>query len=226
MSASSTSSRNFDQADNSRAPVGADADADAALMLRVQHDDAFAFEQLVERYQSRLVGVMAHIGPQHDVAEDLAQEVFLKVFRARKTYQPTAKFSTWLFAIATRVASNARRAAGRKRERTAAHRAGDTSANSLEQLAKDASGMMPSRVVARAERSQIVREAIAALQPRQRTALVLSKFEDMSYEEIGAALELSSAAVKSLLSRARESLRKQLAPYFNPRNSHLSDGGG
>ena len=184
-------------------------------MLRVKNDDALAFEQLVERYQTRLVGVLSHIGPRQDLAEDLAQEVFLSVFRARKTYQPTAKFSTWLFTIATRVASNARRAAGRKHERQVALPNADTSAaNSLEQLAKDASGMMPSRVVARAERAAIVRQAIDTLQPRQRTALVLSKFEGMSYAEIGAAMELSAIAVKSLLARARESLRKELSPYF------------
>ena len=91
-------------------------DPDVRLMLQVQNDNAAAFEELVSRYQSRLVGVMEHLVPKRELAEDLAQEVFMRVFRARKNYVPGAKFSTWLFTIANNVASNAKRSvsSGRK----------------------------------------------------------------------------------------------------------------
>src|SRR6056297_2333152 len=91
-------------------------DPDVRLMLRVRDDDAAAFEELVRRYQNRLVRLMEHMGPRRDQAEDLAQETMLRVFRARKRYQPGAKFSTWLFTIAGNVARNASRTMGRRRE--------------------------------------------------------------------------------------------------------------
>ena len=91
-------------------------DPDARLMLKVRDDDAAAFEELVLRYQGRLLAVLEHLVGKRDLAEDLAQEVFLRVYRARKRYQPTAKFSTWLFTIANNVASNAKRSLSRRRE--------------------------------------------------------------------------------------------------------------
>ena len=91
-------------------------DPDVRLMLQVRDDNAAAFEELVVRYQGRLITVLEQLVHKRDVAEDLAQEVFLRVFRARKTYQPGAKFSTWLFTIANNVASNALRSLARRRE--------------------------------------------------------------------------------------------------------------
>ena len=85
-------------------------------MLRVREDDASAFTELMDRYQARLVRLMHTIGPRHDMAEDLAQETFMRVFRARKNYEPGAKFSTWLFTIAGNVARNASRSLGRRHE--------------------------------------------------------------------------------------------------------------
>ncbi len=93
-------------------------DPDVRLMLQVRDDNAAAFEELVLRYQGRLITVLEQLVHQRDVAEDLAQEVFLRVFRARKTYEPGAKFSTWLFTIANNVASNALRSLARRREVT------------------------------------------------------------------------------------------------------------
>ena len=183
-------------------------------MLRVRDDDAVAFEELVRKYQNRLIGVLEHLTPHRDQAEDLAQEVFMRVYRARKRYEPGAKFSTWLFTIANNVASNARRSHGRKKEVTVSGNDDGPSAQVLEQLAQAASGMMPSRVMAKAERETIVRLAVEALNPRQRTALLLAKFEGMSYAEIAETMELSVAAVKSLLTRARENLRVLLEPYI------------
>ena len=190
-------------------------DPDVRLMLQVRDGNAAAFEELVSRYQSRLITVFEHMIRKRDQAEDLAQEVFLRVFRARERYVPTAKFSTWLFTIANNVASNALRTLSRRKEVTITSRsANEVSAEPLDNMAKAASGMMPARLVDKAERAEIVQLAIEALNERQRMALLLCKFEGMSYAEIGATMSLSTPAVKSLLSRARNNLRVILEPYM------------
>ena len=190
-------------------------DPDVRLMLRVRDDDAEAFEELVLRYQNRLLMVMEHLVSKRDMAEDLAQEVFLRVFRARKTYVAGARFATWLFTIANNVASNALRSLSRRREVTlAGSESGPLGAAPLEQIALAASGQMPSRMLDKAETKNIVQAAIAALSERQRLVVLLNKFEGMSYADIAEVMELTPQAVKSLLSRARSSLRDVLAPYL------------
>lgn len=194
------------------------SDPDVRLMLRVRDDDAGAFEELVRRYQNRLVQLLAHMAPRRDQAEDLAQEVFLRVYRARKRYEPGAKFSTWLFTIAGNVARNAARSAGRRQEVSEADApsaTSDTQAQGLEGLAKARSGLMPARQLDEAERAEIVRLAVQQLGERQRMALLLCKFEGLSYAEIADAMGLSIKAVKSLLSRARVNLREILEPYIS-----------
>lgn len=190
-------------------------------MLQVRDDSAEAFEELVRRYQSRLLTILYHWIGDRQRAEDLAQEVFLRVFRSRHRYQAGAKFSTWLFTIANHVASNARRTLARRRE-VQVLSSPSSSMPQLDQLALARSGLMPARVLDRSETSAAVQTAIQSLNERQRLALLLSKFEGMSYEEIGAALELSVPAVKSLLSRARENLRLQLVAYVEPDAEEVS----
>lgn len=188
-------------------------------MLRVREDDASAFTELMDRYQGRLVRLMHTIGPRHDLAEDLAQETFMRVFRARKSYEPGAKFSTWLFTIAGNVARNAARSLGRRHEVSEVDAPRGNDATSSPQLiaatALEASGMMPSRLVEGAERAEVVRAAVSALSERQRMALMLSRFENMSYVEIAETMNLSTKAVKSLLSRARVNLKDILQPYID-----------
>ena len=194
------------------------SDPDVRLMLRVKEDDAGAFEELVRRYQARLVRLMHHIGPRHDLAEDLSQETFLRVYRARKRYEPGAKFSTWLFTIAGNVARNAARSAGRRQEvsEVDAPQHGDSSDAQLPTAgAMEASGLMPTRLAEGSERAEIVRAAVAALGERQRMALILSRFENMSYAEIAETMDLTPKAVKSLLSRARVNLKEILQPYID-----------
>jgi RNA polymerase sigma-70 factor (ECF subfamily) len=183
-------------------------------MLRVRDDDAAAFEELVLRYQNRLISVLEHLIPAREQAEDLAQEVFLRVFRARKSYEAGARFSTWLFTIANNVASNALRTLARRREVhvEAGHDSPD--GRPLEHLAAAKSGFMPTRQLDKAERATLVRAAIDGLNERQRMALVLSKFEGMSYAEISETMGMSVKAIKSLLSRARNNLRLALEPYM------------
>lgn len=193
------------------------SDPDVRLMLQVRDDNAAAFEEIVSRYQDRLLTVLQHLLGKPGQAEDLAQEVFLRVYRARKTYVPGAKFSTWLFTIANNVASNARRSLARRREvNLQPTDSGPMGAGvSLEQLAEEASGLMPSRQLDKAEMAHIVQLAMETLNDRQKMAVLLSKFEDMSYAEIADTMGLSDKAVKSLLSRARVNLRDALMPYLS-----------
>ena len=193
-------------------------DPDVRLMLQVRDDNAEAFEELVTRYQGRLLAVLRHWVSRREQAEDLAQEVFMRVYRARKQYQPQAKFSTWLFTIANNVARNAKRSQARRHEVNIAGDAGDAGDDdgppAIDQMALEASGLMPTRLLDKAERAEIVRLAIDALSDRQRMAMLLSKFEGMSYLEIGETMGLTLQATKSLLSRARENLRVILEPYM------------
>lgn len=190
-------------------------DPDVRLMLRVRDDDARAFEELMVRYQSRVASLMTHLTGRRDAAEDLAQEVFLRVYRARKQYVPGSKFATWLFTIAHNVASNSRRAAARRKEVNVAPAPGaDTDANVLEAQAVAASGLMPTRQLEKAELRDVVEMAVGTLSDRQREAVLLNKFEHLSYEEIAEIMQLTPSAVKSLLSRARANLRDVIEPYL------------
>ena len=191
-------------------------DPDVRLMLEVREDNAAAFEELMLRYQNRLISLLEHVVGRRELAEDLTQDVFLRVYRARKRYEPGAKFSTWLFTIANNVAANALRSQSRRHEVNLAQRGtnSSTSVPTLEQLAQAASGFMPARQFEKAEMSDVIRQAIATLNERQRMAVLLSKFESMSYEEIAETMQMSTQAIKSLLSRARGNLREILEPYL------------
>lgn len=191
-------------------------------MLRVRDDDQDAFEQLVERYQDRVIGLLTHMVVNPDDAEELAQEVFLRVFRSRKGYQPASKFSTWLFTIVNNLALNAIR--DKKRRPATDLPAQDSSglgARPLEQLIAASSGAMPSRVFAKGEMASLVRAAVAQLSDEQRMAVMLNKFEDMNYRQIAQIMKKSEMAVKSLLARARAALRDILEPYLS-----IDDGAG
>lgn len=189
-------------------------DPDVRLMLQVRDGSGSAFEELVFRYQNRLVVVLEQLVQRREQAEDLAQEVFLRVYRARATYKPDAKFCTWLFTIANNVAKNAKRTMARRHEVSASSRPADDGAVRLDQMAQAASSFMPARKAEKVERSEMVRQAIQMLDERQRMALMLSKFEGLSYAEIAEAMGLSIEATKSLLFRAREKLRQKLEPYM------------
>ncbi len=191
------------------------ADPDVRLMLQVRDDDAQAFEELMLRYQNRLMSLLAHLVGQRDLAEDLTQEVFLRVYRARKRYIPGAKFSTWLFTIAGNLASNALRSKSRRREVHLAPRTSDSAPQSLEAAAVAASGLMPTRQLDKAELCGAVQQAVAGLNDRQRMAVLLAKFEHFSYADIGAVMDMSPQAVKSLLSRRDATCAQTLQPYLD-----------
>ena len=190
-------------------------DPDVQLMLRVREEDEAAFAQLVATYQDRLIGLLTNLVGDRTTAEDVAQETFLRVYRARHGYEANAKFSTWLFSIAHNLASNARRTLGRRKETQLAS-APDSSGpqpGPQAQAVPEKSALMPSRLMAKAELMEKVQAAMETLNDRQRMALLLHKFEGMSYIDIGAAMEMTPQAVKSLLSRARDQLRVALEEY-------------
>ncbi|MEP3480516.1 MAG: RNA polymerase sigma factor [Fuerstiella sp.] len=195
------------------------ADPDVQLMLQVTSGDNGAFEKLVERYQDRLIGFFFHLVRDRIAAEDMAQEVFLRVFRARERYVATARFSTWLFRIAHNLGSNQRRGLARRKEVSLAASAGPQNENrSDEQNLAEKSALMPTRQLDSKETQDIVRNALDGLNERQKMAVLLHKFEGMSYEDIGDVMDLKVVAVKSLLSRARGNLRDTL-------QQHLMDQG-
>lgn len=188
-------------------------DPDIRLMLRVRNDEPGAFEELVTQYQHRLVGVMHHLIGNNEEAEDLAQEVFLRVYRARQKYHPRAKFSTWLFTIANNLALNALRSRQRKPVvPLAVQDSGPLGPRPAEQLVRDRTAQ-PGNRLQQKELASVIQEAIKNLNERQRMAVILNKFEDMNYAEIAEVMNLTTKAVKSLLSRARMNLRVALQAY-------------
>lgn len=184
-------------------------------MLQVRDGSATAFEELMLRYQGRVVTLLEHLAGGRSQAEDLAQEVFMRIYRARKRYAPGSKFSTWLFTITNNVARNALRSQSRRREiNLEGHASGPMGANPLDNMVQAASGQMPARQLDKSEVQDVVRMAIETLNERQKMAVLLSKFEEMSYADIAEVMDMSPQAVKSLIARARENLRAVLEPYL------------
>jgi RNA polymerase sigma-70 factor, ECF subfamily len=191
-------------------------DPDARLMMRVRDDDEQAFTQIVERYQHRVMGILYHLVGNEQDAEDVAQDVFMTIYRVRKGYQPTAKFSTWLFTIVNNKALNAIRNQKRRAGKDlVGSESGPLGPRPLENVATAPSGAMPSRIFAKGELAAVVRDAIGNLNDDQRMAVMLNKYEDMSYKQIAEIMGRSEMAVKSLLSRARAVLRETLEPYLS-----------
>jgi RNA polymerase sigma-70 factor (ECF subfamily) len=189
-------------------------DPDVRLMIQIRDDVPGAFEAMVSRYQDRLVGVLVHVVGNLEEAEDLSQDVFLRVYKARKGYRPKAKFSTWLFTIANNLAMNHARDKKRKPAASLGATDGDGSRADSPAFAVPGREKTASAQMRQVELSEIVREAVAVLGEDQKMAVLLSKFEEMSYTEIGQVMNRTPAAVKSLLARARNELRERLEPYL------------
>jgi len=198
-------------------------DPDIRLMLRVRDDDPAAFSEMVAAFQHRLVGIMHHLLGNTEEAEDLAQEVFLRVYRTRKKYRPKAKFSTWLFTIANNLALNALRNRSRKPSIPLnIHESGPLGPRPAEQLVQNRDAA-PSTCLQHAELSARIRLALDKLNERQKVAVILNKFEDMGYADIAEVMGLTTKAVKSLLSRARARLREELQEYIYMDGSALPE---
>jgi RNA polymerase sigma-70 factor (ECF subfamily) len=182
-------------------------DLDAELMLRVKEGDGASFGVLLDKHRSSVVHFLFRMIQNHAVAEELAQEVFLRVYRNRATYEPTAKFTTWLFRIATHLALNSIRDGRHDR---AQERLDDVSKEMPVRQVKDRRPSVEQSMVYEAKLDE-VRQAIAALPDKQRAAVLMHKYEEMEYSQIAKVLSCSESAVKSLLFRAYESLRARLA---------------
>jgi len=182
-------------------------DLDAELMLRVKEGDGPSFGVLLDKHRSSVVHFLFRMVQNHAVAEELAQEVFLRVYRSRGTYEPTAKFTTWLFRIATHLALNSLRDAKNERMQ---ERLDDDSSDMPARQVKDVRPSVEQSMVYQAKLDEI-RRAIHALPEKQRAAVLMHKYEEMEYSQIACVLNCSESAVKSLLFRAYESLRGRLA---------------
>jgi RNA polymerase sigma-70 factor (ECF subfamily) len=192
------------------------ARSDVQLMLDVKSGDDSSFELLLRKYRTAVVNFLYRMVRDGAAAEDLAQEVFLRVYRARGQYMPTAKFTTWMFRIATNLAFNALRD-GRYRQMEVSidHAAFDHSGNGeSEPAALEIADRHPSieSELIRRDRAELVRRAVEALPEKQRAAVLLHKYQEMDYDEIARVLACSESALKSLLFRAYETLRVELAP--------------
>ena len=187
-------------------------DPDADLMRRVQADEPGAFEDLVARYQHRVLAFLGHQVVARDDAEDLAQEVFLRLYKARRRYRARSRFSTWLFAIAKNLARNSHRT--RQPVLLSCDDDGDQFALPLVERLAPHREAPPSQRMERQELVETVRRAVDGLKKRQRQAIMLHKFDGLAYADIAHVMGLTPQAVKSLLMRARENLRLALEGHL------------
>jgi RNA polymerase sigma-70 factor (ECF subfamily) len=184
-------------------------DPDVALMLRVQNDDPGAFQQLVDRYWYLIFGRFYRCLGDRQLAEDLTQETCLRLYRNRRSYQPQAKFATWLFHIVENLTRNAIR--DRRRLRHGVESLNNQHLSKTVPM-RGAPVASPDRLMESAEAVAIVREGIEHLIDRQREALILHEYKDHTYVEIANSLDITPEAAKSLLYRARNQLRHNLRP--------------
>jgi RNA polymerase sigma-70 factor (ECF subfamily) len=189
------------------AAAAAALDYDAELMLRVKDGDSSSFGVLLEKHRASVIHFVYRLVQEQAVAEELAQEAFLRVYRSRSSYEPTAKFKTWLFRIASHLALNWLR--DEKHER-GQERLDDVSADLPARQISDRRPSVEQKLVYEVKLEE-VRQAVAALPEKQRTAVLLHKYEEMEYTQIAKVLGCSDSAVKSLLYRAYETLRARLA---------------
>jgi RNA polymerase sigma-70 factor (ECF subfamily) len=186
---------------------------DADVMLRVKAGDESAFAYLVQKYRRQMIGFMYRMSHNAATAEDLAQEVFLRVYRSRTSYEPSAKFTTWLYRIATNLAANHARDTRHERPETMAS-LDEPDEESGTTLDVADSSLTVEQAMLRKERMAAIRKVVQALPERQRMAVIMHKYQQMDYKQIGEVLKLSESATKSLLFRAYETLREQLKEFI------------
>jgi RNA polymerase sigma-70 factor (ECF subfamily) len=185
---------------------------DAEIMLRVREGDDAGFDFLIAKYRRAIVHYMFRMVHNQAVAEELAQEVFLRVYRSRATYRAEARFSTWLYRIATNLGVN--HARDTKHERAASNiylDQPDAETGTTPDVAD--STPLVEMTMLRDERMQAIRDQVMALPERQRNAVLMHKYQDMDYKQIGEVLKLSESATKSLLFRAYQTLRERLKNF-------------
>ena len=188
--------------------------SDVDVMLRVKTGDESAFAYLVQKYRRPMVGFMYRLCHNPSTAEELAQEVFLRVYRSRTSYEPSAKFTTWLYRIATNLAVNhARDTRHERAENTVRLDEPDQETGTTPDLADDS--LTAEESILKRERLAAIRSKVNALPERQRMAVIMHKYQQMDYQQIAGVLKLSESATKSLLFRAYETLREQLKEFVS-----------
>jgi len=184
-------------------------DHHVALMLRVRDGDVRAFEELVTIHQRAVIGTVAKMLGHPDDAEDIAQQVFIRIWKSARRYEPQAKFTTWLFTITRNLVFNEMRRRQRKPAVSFDEREDDFHIGTPDDPSKS-----PDAMILQRELEAAIDRAIQELPEKQRMAVILRRYEEMPYEEIGEILSLSLPAVKSLLFRARTQLKESLAGYL------------
>ena len=188
-------------------------DPDAALMLLAKDGDIRAFEQLVEKYKQPIVSLMFRMLHDLSEAEDLAQTVFVRVYQSASRYEVSAKFSTWIFTIARHVCLNEIRRRSRHPAQSIESTLPDSDEPATRQF-EDHKTFTPPQAFLQNELEAKIQEALDQLPEKQRLAVLLCRQDDLSYEEIARVLGLSLSATKSLIHRARETLKLRLKPYL------------
>ena len=199
--------------DKSMAGAAEALDRDAELMLRVRDGDGASFGVLLDKHRSPVVHFLYRMVQNQAVAEELAQEVFLRVYRSRQTYAASAKFTTWLYRIATNLAVNHARDTKHERpENTVCIDEPDSETGMTVDVPDG--GLNAEQAIIRRERMAAIRQQVEALPERQRMAVIMHKYQNMDYRQIAAVLKLSESATKSLLFRAYETLRETLKSFI------------
>jgi RNA polymerase sigma-70 factor (ECF subfamily) len=182
---------------------------DVRLMRLVSRGDTSAFEKLIERHQALVAGTVARMLSSNSDVEDIAQQVFIRVWKSARRYVPRAKFTTWLLKITRNLVFNELR-----RTKRHAHVPLQSEPGAEDPPLKDETNLAPDTSLLESELQRTIEEAILQLPETQRLALVLRRYEQMSYEQIAEVLDLSVPAVKSVLFRARSELRSRLSKYL------------
>jgi RNA polymerase sigma-70 factor, ECF subfamily len=193
--------------------MSAELDPDAALMLRVKEGDSGAFAELVDKYKHPIVNLAYRMLRDLVEAEDLAQSAFIQVYKSAHRYEVSSKFSTWLFTIARNLCLNEIRRRSRHPAESMDKPHPDLEDQPLQQF-EDTKTFTPPESVLQGELEQKIQEALAELPENQRTAILLCRQDELSYEDIARVLDCSLSATKSLIHRGRETLKQKLKPYL------------
>jgi RNA polymerase sigma-70 factor (ECF subfamily) len=187
-------------------------DPDAALMVAFQRGDSLAFEQLLDKYHNTIVNFIYRIVNDRAEAEELAQEVFLRIYRARERYQPRARFAAWIYKIATNISFKAAARTRRMPFRRISRNQAETQHDGYEEV-RDPRPNAESALVG-TELGMIVKRAIDSLPKNEKLALTLRRYQDLSYREIAVVMDCTESAVKTYLHRGKSRLRERLLPYL------------
>lgn len=203
----------FQTAEARHAPSAFGQMDDAAIMLSVRDGNMAGFDYLIQKYRKPIIHFMYRMVHNQAIAEELSQEVFLRVYRSRETYRAEARFSTWLYRIATNLGVNYARDTKRERTASTVYLDENDSETGMTPDVADTTPSAEARLVQR-ERLNAIRQHVLALPERQRMAVLMHKYEGMDYKQIGDVLKLSESATKSLLFRAYQTLREKLKTFI------------